>query len=182
MFVFWAPCGSWQGTGGWGDVWGHGECPYTCAHTHAHVYKLQMAANMEASMFNMHVGVCMHVCVCVFMEHLPHTHTHLQPNPATCHLPQWGTSGISQNSITLGTNQDNSIVWRFEICGESSTHGWVHSLVGWLMGGSGQITKNWINVDPIKITQFFFWRFMICRDTPTNGWVSGWGQVKWLNI
>ena len=52
--------------------------------------------------------------------------------------------------------------------------------------GSGQITKNLINVDPIKIIQFCL-KIMICRDTPpivgyVGGWMgqllNGWGQVK----
>ena len=99
--MFWAPCSSGQVAGGWGgclEASGGMKGVPTHVHMHMHmhtctcihVYKLQMATNMEASMFimfNMHVGVCMHVCV--FMEQPPHTHTHLQPNPPTCH-PQGG--------------------------------------------------------------------------------------------
>ena len=99
---------------------GMGQCPYTCAHAHActrthactciHEQKLQMAANMEASMFimfSMHVGVWVHVymhvhiCACVHSGWVtPHTNT---PSPQSTHLPhpQGGTRGISQNSIAL---------------------------------------------------------------------------------
>ena len=40
--------------------------------------------------------------------------------------------------------------------------GWVDQ---WLL--SGQITKNWINLNLINI-------IMIFEDTPTYGWVYGW--------
>ena len=76
---------------GWG-VSAHGGCPHTCAHAcsmHActciHVQKLQMGADMEASifiMFIMHVHVYMHAC----MGH-PHTH----PIPSTHPPPPRGT-------------------------------------------------------------------------------------------
>ena len=88
-----------------GGIWGHRGCPHTHAHAHActhmhtrtfiHVWKLQMAADMEASMFsmfsmfNMHVHVCIHVCacmcMCVCMGH-PYTHPYPPPPPST-HLP-----------------------------------------------------------------------------------------------
>ena len=50
---------------------------------------------------------------------------------------------------------------------------------GWFSGsldqwfGSGQMTKNLINLDIIKIIQFHL-KIMICRDTPTHWWVDGW--------
>ena len=86
-------------------------------------------------------------------------------HPYTSHIPNTptptplggGGPRISENSIRF------EIVWRFEICEDSFTYGWVHGLVsgwvnGWmggLMGGPGQIIKNWINLDLIKIIQFF---------------------------
>ena len=45
--------------------------------------------------------------------------------------------------------------------------------VGGLMDGSGQMTKNLINLDPIKIIQFCL-KIYDCRDTHTYGWVCGW--------
>ena len=82
--MFWAPCGSGEGAGGWGvsgGIWGHGGCPHMHAHAHAHArthththtcIELQMAASMEASMFsmfNMHVRAC----ACVRAWYTPHT-------------------------------------------------------------------------------------------------------------
>ena len=48
------------GRGRWvGGVWGHGGCPHMHAHAHTHMHthvsKLQMAADMEASMFSMFI-------------------------------------------------------------------------------------------------------------------------------
>ena len=99
--------------GAWGDVPTHVHM-YKC--TCIHVQKLQMAADMEASMFimfNMHVCACVHACVhvcacmhvhvctCVHAWDTPHTPI-LMPTPST-HLPppQGGTPGINQNSIEL---------------------------------------------------------------------------------
>ena len=96
--MFWAPCGSGEGAGGWGGVWGYlgawGVSPHAhaCARMHTHTHtciELQMAASMEASMFsmfNMHVRacVCMHAC----MGHPPHTHTYPHPHPPICHPPR----------------------------------------------------------------------------------------------
>ena len=40
--VFWAPCGSGEGAGEWGRIWGDGGCPPThahaCAHMHMHTH------------------------------------------------------------------------------------------------------------------------------------------------
>ena len=56
-------------------------------------------------------------------------------------------------------------------------NGWVGQWVGqWV--GSGQMTKNLISLDLIKIIQFYL-RFMICRDTPTGTYTHGWG-CWWL--
>ena len=40
------------------------------------------------------------------------------------------------------------------ICGDTSTYGWVDGWFSGSMGGSGQITKNLINLDLIKIIKF----------------------------
>ena len=78
------------------------------------------------------------------------------------------------------------------ICRDTPTHGWVW-VVGWMggsMGGSGQMTKNLINLDLIKVIQFCL-KIYDCRDTPpthppmggcvggwVGQWVNGWSQVK----
>ena len=75
---------------GWGvSLWavGGGRCPHTCTHAHTHVQKLQMAADMEASMFIMfsmfmHVCACMWMCVC-----MGHTDTHPYSHLPICHPP-----------------------------------------------------------------------------------------------
>ena len=58
---------------------------------------------------------------------------------------------------------------------------------GWFsgsIGGSGQITKNLINLDLIEIIQFCLKIYDLLRHPHLwvgvwiNGWVNGWGQVK----
>ena len=52
--------------------------------------------------------------------------------------------------------------------------------------GSGQMTKNLINLDLIEIIQFCLKIYDLLRHLHLwvgvwiNGWVNGWGQVKWL--
>ena len=124
--MFWAPCSSGEGTGGSGGCLGafrgmrvspHAcACMHmhahacTCTHMHAHTcIKLQMATDMEASMFsmfimfNMHVHACMCactcMCVCVCMGHPTPPY---QPPPLSTHLhPRGWIPRISKNSITL---------------------------------------------------------------------------------
>ena len=71
----------------------------TCMHMHAQTcIKLQMATNMEASMFsmfimfNMHEHACVHACVCICVHvcmhgtspHIPiPTPTHIHPSTTT---------------------------------------------------------------------------------------------------
>ena len=56
---------------------------------------------------------------------------------------------------------------------DSLTHGWLCGWVSVSMGVSGQITKNFKNVDLIKMIQFCL-KILICRDSLTHGWVCGW--------
>ena len=77
------------------------------SHTYIHLYELQMATDMEASMFSMfsmHVGVWMHVCACLCVHSAWDTPTYPHPpSPQSTQLPhlQGGTPRISQNSIAL---------------------------------------------------------------------------------
>ena len=176
--MFWAPCGSGEGAGGWGGVWGYlgawwgvPTCTHmhtharTCTHRHTHTcIELQMAASMEASMFsmfsmfNMHVHACMCVCTCVYMRACmghPPTHPYL-PSPPSTHLPP--PRGVDpQNHLKFdntSTYQDISIPFEDLKFVKNSPRmgGWVDGWVGWWVG-SGQITKNFKNVDWIKIIQ-----------------------------
>ena len=62
--------------------------------------------------------------------------------------------------------------------------GWVGVWVdGWFsgsMGGSGQITKNLINLDLIKIIKFCLKIYDLLRHPHlwVGVWINGWGQVK----
>ena len=63
-------------------------------------------------------------------------------------------------------------------------HPWVGVWVdGWFsgsMGGSGQITKNLINLDLIEIIQFCLKIYDLLRHPHlwVGVWINGWGQVK----
>ena len=154
--MFWAPCGSGEGAGGWGvsgGIWGHGGCPHmhtharACTHTHTCI-ELQMAASMEASMFsmfNMHVRACMHACACVCMHtcmgHPPHTHTYPHPHPPICH-PARGVDPRNHLKFdNTSTYQDISIPFEdLKSVKNSPPMGgcvvwWVGGWLGGLMGG-----------------------------------------------
>ena len=162
--MFWAPCGSGEGAGGWGGVWGYlgawGGVP-TCTHTHAHArtrthththtcIELQMAASMEASMFsmfNMHVRACVRACLCVRVHAYMHgtpPHT-LIPTPTPIHTsatPPGG--GDPRNHLKFdntSTYQDISIPFKdLKSVKNSPPMGgcvvwWVGGWLGGLMGG-----------------------------------------------
>ena len=74
---------------------------------------------------------------------------------------------------------------------DTPTYGWVCGWVCGVMGGSvaewvgsGQMTKNLINLDLIEIIQFCLKIYDLLRHLHLwvgvwiNGWVNGWGQVK----
>ena len=142
--------GRWVGVSG--GIWGMGVP--TCMHIHAHAHACAcMYRNCKWLLTWRHpclaclaclTCMCMHACI---HGTPPYTHTHPR---------------ISKNLITLGTNQDISILfgdlksvknsppisgcmvwwvggyfnsfWRFEICEEFPTHQWVYGLVGGWMG------------------------------------------------
>ena len=100
--MFWAPCSSGEGKGGWGASGGMGGVP---PHTHAcacmHIYTCIEIENGHRhggihvyhvyNMFNMHVRACVHVHTCACMHEWdtsPHTHTHPHPHPPICHPPR----------------------------------------------------------------------------------------------
>ena len=70
---------------------------------------------------------------------------------------------------------------------DTPTYGWVSGWMGGSVGqwmGSGQMTKNLINLDLIEIIQFSLKIYDLLRHLHLwvgvwiNGWVNGWGQVK----
>ena len=140
--MFWAPCGSGEGAGGWGVSGGMGGVP-TCMHTHTHTcIELQMATSMEASMFsmfNMHVRVCM--CMCACMGHPPHTHTYPHPiHPSA--TPSRGVDPRNHLKFdNTSTYQDISIPFEdLKSVKNSPPMGgcvvwWVGGWLGGLMGG-----------------------------------------------
>ena len=149
--MFWAPCGSGEGTGGWGGVWGYlGAlgCPHmhthACAHTHIDTcIELQMATSMEASMFsmfNMYVHMCM--CMCTCMGHPP-THPYLPPPPSTHLTPPQGVDPRNHLKFNnTSTYQDISIPFEDlkSVKNSPPMGGWV---VGWVDG--------WGQVKSVKI-------------------------------
>ena len=129
---------------------------------------------------------CMQVCVHGSMHVTPPTHPY-PPHPNTpTHHPQDGTPRISQNWITLELIKIIQFclkiwnLWRI-------LHPWVGVWLGGWVGGwvgwwvvSGQITKNFKNVDPIKIVQFCLKIYDLYRYPYTwiggcvGGWVGQW--------
>ena len=169
--MFWAPCSSCKGAGGWGvsgDIWGHGDVPthvhmHAHTHTHTHVY---MWRNCKWPLTWRHPCLscsscltCMCKCVHAYIYGTP-PHTPIPTPPRSTHLPppQGGPWHQSKFNNTW-TNQNISIPFEDLKSVETSPPmggcmvWWVGGWLGWWLG-SGQITKNLINVDPIKIIQF----------------------------
>ena len=154
--MFWAPCCSGEGPGGWegvsGGILGHGGYPhmhahtYACMHTHTHTcIELQMAASMEASMFsmfNMHV----HVCACVCAWDTPHTPIPT-PTPST-HLPP--LRGVDpRNHLKFdntSTYQDISILFE-DLKSVKNSPPMGGCVVWWVVG----LVDGWGQVKSLKI-------------------------------
>ena len=79
--------------------------------------------------------------VCAYMCEGCPTHP-LTPPPTPC-----GTPKSVKIKYVLNESRYFNSVWRFEICGESATYGWVYGLVGgWiseLMGGVSWVGAYW---------------------------------------
>ena len=152
--MFWAPCGSGEGAGGWGGVsggiWGHGGCPHmhthacACMHTHTHTcIELQMAASMEASMFSMftmHVRACVHACMCVCMRtcmgHPLHTYTYPHPHPPICEPPRGVDPRNHLKFDNTSTYQDISIPFE-DLKSVKNSPPMAGCVVWWVGGGLG---------------------------------------------
>ena len=127
------------------------------------------------------VRACMrvHACACVHAwDTPPHTYIDLHPHPSIHHPLR----GDCQNQLKFDntwSNRDISIpfedlksVKNFPPMGGCIVGGWVGAWVGWWVG-SGQNTKNFKNVDWIKIIQFCLKIHHLLKP-PTHGWVGGW--------
>ena len=99
----------------------------------------------------------MHACVCI-----GHPHTSIPTPPPSTHPPP-PKGGHPQNQLKFDntwTNQDISILFEdLKSVQNSPPMGgcivwWMGGWLGGLMGGAGQNTKNFKNVDWIKIIQF----------------------------
>ena len=154
--MFWAPCGSGEGAGGWG---GMGGCPHTHPHartcTHAHLYmyrnckwpptwrhpRLACLACLTCMCVCPCVRACACVCMCACMRHPP-THP-CQPPPPSTHLPP--PRGVDpRNHLKFdntSTYQDISIPFKdLKSLKNSPPMGgcvvwWVGGWLGGLMGG-----------------------------------------------
>ena len=206
--MFWAACDSrgWGlvdggvGGGGWvdGGVGGRGAPTHahmhahTCTHAHTHVQKLQMAADMEASMFIMFMHVCACICMyvgaCMCVWDTP-THPYQPPPHLPICQPPRGEPWNQLKFNNTWTNQDISILFEDlkSVKNFHSIGGCMAWWVGWWVG-SGQNTKNFKNVDWIKIIQFCLKIYDLYRHPNPwvggmlDGWVNGWGQVISLTI
>ena len=144
--------------GGHLGAWGVSPHTCTCMHMHAymhartfiHVQKLQMAADMEASMFsmfNMHVRACIAcVCMCACMRTcMGHPPTHPCPLTIPIHPSATSRRGVDpQNHLKFdntSTYQDISIPFEDLKSVKNSTPmggcvvWWVRGWLGGLMGG-----------------------------------------------
>ena len=141
------------GVGGWVDGGGGwlGGAPHThacaCTCMHAHVCVVNMVISckwlppLDLGKFRWfpmmsYVRACAWVCVCTWVE------CTLLLSPIPIHpppTPQGGTPGIIQNSIALELIKIFQFCLKFEICGDSPTHGWVYNLVGGWVDGWGQV-------------------------------------------
>ena len=156
--MFWAPCGSEEGAGGWGVIWGHGGCPphthmhvHACTCTHAHLY---MYRNCKwpptwrhpclACLTCMCVRVHVHVCACTCM-HAWDTHYTTIPIPTPIHPSATPPRGVDpRNHLKFdntSTYQDISIPFEdLKSVKNSPPMGgcvvwWVGGWLGGLMGG-----------------------------------------------
>ena len=159
--MFWAPCGSGEGAGGWGCIWGHGGCPHTHAHactcTHAHLYMYRnckwpptwrhpclacLACLACLTCMCVHACVCVHTCACLHTWDIPpHSHTNPHPHPPICHPPKGGEPRNHLKFDNTSTYQDISIPFedlkfvKNSPCMGGCVVSWVGGWLGGLMGG-----------------------------------------------
>ena len=140
--MFWAPCGSGEGAGGWGALGGAwGVSPHTCTHMHTHTHAhLYMYRNCKWPPTWRHPCLACLTCMCVHASDIPpHTHANPHPHPPICH---------PQNHLKFdntSTYQDISILFEDLKSVKNSPHmdgcvvWWVG---GWLDGLMGGVRSN----------------------------------------
>ena len=164
--MFWAPCGSGEGAGGWGGhlgAWGgvpthmhmHAHAR-TCTHTHLYMYRNckwppTWRHPCLACLACYHACACVRACVCMCvhasMHKTPHTHPCQPPPPSTHPPPPRGVDPRNHLKFdNTSTYQDISIP--FEDLKSVKNSPPMGGCVVWWVGG----------------------------------WVDGWGQVKSLKI
>ena len=166
--MFWAPCGSGEGAGGWGvsgGIWGHGGVsPHACTHMHAHVY---MYRNCKWPPTWRHPCWSCLTCMCVFDN-------------------TWTNQDISilfkdlksvKNFLPMG------------VCIVRWVGGWMGGLMGGVRSNHSKFKNCWLNQDnSILFDDLWFLETLPpmggcgCVGGWVDGWINGWGQVKWLKI
>ena len=140
--VFWAPCRSGQGAGGWEAFGGMGGVPthmhtYVHARTHTHTH-LYMYRNCKWPPTWRHPCLSCLTCMCVrACEHAwdisPHTHTNPYPHPPICH-PLRGVDPRNHLKFdNTSTYQDISIL--FKDLKSVKNFPCMGGCVVWLLGG-----------------------------------------------
>ena len=155
--MFWAPCGSGDGGGGWRWVVGEsgwvdggggwlGGAPHMCTHTHMHAHTcmcgkhdnfMQMAAPLGESLgipydvicacACVHICVCTCMCMCVGCTHSP------PPTPIHPPPPPRGNPQNQSKFNSTWTNQDISIP--FEDLKSVETSPSMGGCMVWWVGG-----------------------------------------------
>ena len=146
--MFSAPCGSGEGAGGWGGIWGHGGCPHTharaCTHTYTHEH-LYMYRNCKWPLTWRHpclacltcMCMCACMCMCSCIRHPQHTHANPHPHPSIRHPPSVLDLRNHLKFDDTSTYQDISIPFKDlkSVKNSPSMGGCVVWWLGGLMGG-----------------------------------------------
>ena len=144
--MFWAPCGSGEGAGGWGASGSMEGVPthmhthtHACTCTHAHLY---MYRNCKWPSTWRHPCLACLTCMCMrtCMGHPPHTHTHPHSHPPI-HPPRGMDPWNHLKFDNTSTYQEISIPFEdLKSVKNSPSMGgcvvwWVGGWLGGLMGG-----------------------------------------------
>ena len=153
--VFWAPCGSGEGAGGWGGAsGGMGGVPthmhvhaHTCTHAHLYMYRnCKWPPTWRHPCLACLTCMCVRACMCMCMhacmhETPPHTHANPHPHPPIRHPPRGVDPRNHLKFDNTSTYQDISIPFEdLKSVKNSPPMGgcvvwWVGGWLGGLMGG-----------------------------------------------